>query len=387
MNPPTTTSKDMIAKLIGFNTVSHLSNLELVGFIKTYLESFNLPVHLQYDETGEKAGIYTTIGPTDRGGIILSGHTDVVPVEGQAWDTDPFSLVEKDGRLYGRGTTDMKSFSAIALAKIPDMLAEPLTNPIHLALSYDEEIGCIGVRPLIKDICDKFPKPEIVIVGEPTNMSVVNAHKSIHAFHTIITGHEAHSSMTHLGVNAVQIAGEFIAEVNRIEEELRALGDETGRFEPPYSSIHIGTIEGGTALNIIPKSCKMHWEIRALPNQDVGSIIARLETFARETLLPKMKDVSEDADIVIKKINEVPPLRAETGSPAETLCLSLAQTNETFAVSYGTEAGLFQQMNIPTVICGPGDIEQAHKPNEYISLSQVSACEEFIDRLIETCRA
>lgn len=387
MSPATYTSKDMIAKLIGFNTVSHLSNLELVDFVKTYLESHGLPVHLQYDETGKKAGIYTTIGPTDLGGIILSGHTDVVPVEGQAWDTDPFSLTEKDGKLYGRGTTDMKSFSAIALAKIPDMVSKPLKTPIHFALSYDEEIGCIGVRPLIQDICDKFPKPEIVLVGEPTNMTVVNAHKSIHAFHTIITGHEAHSSMTHIGVNAVQIAGEFIAEVNRIDEELRALGDETGRFEPPYSSIHIGTIEGGTALNIIPKSCKMHWEIRALPAQDVGSLVARLETYARETLLPKMKDISEDADIVITKINEVPPLSAETGSPAETLCLSLAQTNETFAVSYGTEAGLFQQKDIPTVICGPGDIEQAHKPNEYISLDQVKACEDFIDRLIETCRA
>lgn len=387
MSPPIYTSKDMIARLVGFNTVSHLSNLELVGFVKSYLEAYGLPVHLQYDETGKKAGIYTTIGPTDRGGIVLSGHTDVVPVEGQAWDTDPFSLVEKEGKLYGRGTTDMKSFSAIALSKIPDMLAQPLHRPIHLALSYDEEIGCIGVRPLIQDICDKFPKPEIVLVGEPTNMTVVNAHKSIHAFHTIITGHEAHSSMTHLGVNAVQVAGEFITEVNRIEAELRTQGDITGRFDPPYSSIHIGTIEGGTALNIIPKSCKMHWEIRALPNRDVGAIVARLENYCRETLLPKMKAISEDADIQIKKVNEVPPLAARIGSPAETLCLKLAQTNETFAVSYGTEAGLFQQEDIPTVICGPGDIEQAHKPNEYISLAQVKACEEFIDRLIETCRS
>lgn len=386
MSPRTYSSEEMIAHLVGFNTVSHLSNLELVSFIKDYLEGFGIPVHLQYDETGEKAGIYASIGPDMEGGIVLSGHTDVVPVDGQNWGTDPFHLTKKDGKLYGRGTTDMKSFSAIALAKLPEMLAQPLKTPIHFALSYDEEIGCIGVRPLIADILKHFPKPKIVLVGEPTNMTVVNAHKSIHAFHTIFTGYEAHSSMTHLGVNAVQFAGEFIAEINRIDDELREKGSTSSRFEPPYTSIHIGTIHGGTALNIIPKSCKLHWEIRALPDQNVDDITDRLQDFCETHLLPRMQDISPETGIETIKINEVPPLVSEPGSPAETLCLSLAQSNDTYAVSYGTEAGLFQREDIPTVICGPGDIEQAHKPNEFITLEQIELCEKFIDRLIESCR-
>ena len=377
------TPKEMIAKLIGFDTVSRNSNLKLIHFVEDYLDGWGVPHSRVENEDGTKANLLATLGPRDvAGGIVLSGHTDVVPVDGQEWTGDPFTLSERDGKLFGRGTCDMKSFFAIALALVPDFLARDLTVPIHFALSYDEEIGCLGVRPLIDQAIRHLPRPQIVIVGEPTDMAVVNAHKSIHAFRTHITGLEAHSSAPHEGVNAVVMAAELIHFISSIGEDMKAKGDPTGRFTPPYTSVHVGPISGGTALNIIPKDCSFEWEFRSLPGQDADEIIDRVAEFAKTHLLPKMHGVSPDTGIETVANAHVPSLVPDDGSPGETLVLMLAEQNATQAVSYGTEAGLFQLADIPSVICGPGSILQAHKPDEYVTIAQVDACERFMHRLI-----
>ncbi len=376
------TSREMIDKLVSFDTVSRHSNLALIAFIEDYLAQWGVPSQRIENEEGTKANLFASAGPAEQaGGIVLSGHTDVVPVDGQDWASDPFSTREADGLLHGRGTCDMKSFIAIALAHLPDMIEAGLERPVHFALSYDEEVGCLGVRPMIDQALSQLPRPEIVIVGEPTMMKVVNAHKAIHAFRTEVTGFEAHSSRTHAGVNAISYAARIINFLEDEGERMRVKGDATERFDPPYTTVHIGTIEGGTALNIIPRKCSFVWEFRALPDQDVTEIPDRVEAYIQETLLPKMRAISAEADITTVKREFVPGLMANDGSPGETLVLKLAERNEAQAVSYGTEAGLFQIADLPTVICGPGSIDQAHQPNEFISLEQIAACDRFFSRL------
>jgi acetylornithine deacetylase len=315
---------------------------------------------------------------------VLSGHTDVVPVDGQPWTTDPFQTVERDGRLFGRGTCDMKGFIACALSAVPSFIKAKLAKPIHFAFSCDEEVGCRGVHPMIGHIKANVPKPGAVIVGEPTSMKVVNAHKSAIRFETEVSGHEAHSSCTHLGVNAIMVAAELIAELNGLRRELMEEGDPSGRFDPPFSTVHVGTIQGGTAANIIPRRCDFGWETRLLPGGDVDRAQRRLAAKVRD-LEPAMKAISSDAGIEIRCTNTVPGLAPEAGSPAETLALMLSQSNGTHAVSYCTEAGSFQAIGIPTVVCGPGSIEQAHKPDEYVDLTQLALCDHFMDRLKRHC--
>jgi acetylornithine deacetylase len=378
------TPADMLARLVAFDTTSRDGNLPLIEFVEDYLGAWGIP-HLRVDyEAGKKTNLYATIGPDIAGGIVLSGHTDVVPVDGQAWTSDPFSLTEKNGRLYGRGSCDMKGFLAVALAMVPDFKARPLKVPIHLALSCDEEVGCKGVRPLIAHIRDHLPRPRAVIVGEPTSMQVVNAHKSAITFATEVTGHEAHSSCTHLGVNAIMVAGELLAELNHIRGDVEKRRDPSGRFDPPYSTVHVGLIEGGTAKNIIPRRCSFQWETRLLPDADPREVPDRFEALARR-LEPAMKAVAPDAGIENRQTNVVPGLAPEMDSPAEQLALHLAAANGTHAVSYATEAGLFQELGIPAVICGPGSIEQAHKPDEYVEIAQLQKCEAFMRRLAAHC--
>jgi acetylornithine deacetylase len=309
-----------------------------------------------------------------------------VPVDGLAWSSNPFELSERDGRLYGRGTCDMKGFIAVALALVPQFKSANLKTPIHLALSCDEEVGCKGVRPLVAHIRDHMKKPRAVIVGEPTSMQVVNAHKAALTFSTEVTGHEAHSSLTDQGVNAIMVAGELLGEINRIREDLTARGDPSQRFNPPYSTIHVGVIEGGTAKNIIPRKCSFQWETRLLPLADPAEVPARFEKFAG-SLEPAMKKIADGSGIDNQQTNIVPGLAPEENSPAEHLALHLAGANGTHAVSYCTEAGLFQQIGIPAIICGPGFIEQAHKPDEYIDISEMQKCEVFMKRLLEHCRS
>ena len=376
----------MLAELVRFDTTSRDGNIPLIKFVEDYLDSWGIP-HFRVDyEAGKKTNLFATIGPDIAGGIVLSGHTDVVPVDGQTWASNPFELSERDGRLYGRGTCDMKGFIAVALALVPQFKAANLKTPIHLALSCDEEVGCKGVRPLVAHIRDHMKKPKAVIVGEPTSMRVVNAHKAALTFSTEVTGHEAHSSLTDQGVNAIMVAGELLGEISRIREDLTARGDPSHRFNPPYSTIHVGVIEGGTAKNIVPRRCSFQWETRLLPLADPAEVPTRFEKYAA-SLEPAMKKIAGDSGINNQQTNIVPGLAPEDNSPAEHLALHLAGANGTHAVSYCTEAGLFQQIGIPAIICGPGSIEQAHKPDEYIDMSEMQKCEVFMKRLLEHCRS
>jgi acetylornithine deacetylase len=376
---------ELLARLVAFDTTSRNSNLDLIAFVEEYLEGFGVP-SIRVDHEPGKTNLYATIGPDIEGGIVLSGHTDVVPVDGQPWTSDPFTLTERDGKLYGRGSADMKGFIAVALAMVPHYVKADLKRPIHLALSCDEEVGCRGVRPLIAHMREHLPKPLAVIVGEPTLMKVVNAHKASHSYETQVTGHEAHSSCAHLGVNAIMVAGELIGELNRMAAELKARKDVTGLFDPPFSTLQIGLISGGTAKNIVPRECKFAWDMRLLPDADPDEMPQRLEAFAAK-LTPQMQEIAPDTGISIRRINIVPGLAPDDESPAEALGLSLTGANGLAAVSYATEAGLFQQAGIPAIICGPGSIEQAHKPDEWIEASELEACRKFMEKLGRHCAA
>lgn len=378
------TPRGMLARLVAFDTTSRDGNIPLIDFVEAYLADWGIKsLRVDY-EAGKKTNLYATIGPDIAGGIVLSGHTDVVPVDGQNWSTDPFEVVEKDGLLYGRGTCDMKGFLATALALVPDFKAAKLKVPIHLALSCDEEVGCVGVRPLVAYMKQHLPRPKAVIVGEPTLMKVVNAHKGALTFSTEVIGHEAHSSYTHLGVNSILVAGELLTEIARLASEMRERGDPSGRFNPPYTTVHVGLIEGGTAKNIIPRRCAFKWETRLLPGADPDEVPEKFNRFAR-SLEPKMKAVAQETGITTDRTNSVPGLRPEQDSPAEHLALHLAEANGAEAVSYCTEAGLFQEIGIPSIICGPGSIEQAHKPDEFIAISEMEKCEGFMKKLIRHC--
>jgi acetylornithine deacetylase len=381
MTGTTFTTEEMLARLICFDTTSRDGNIPLIEFVEDYLDGWGVP-HFRVDyEAGKKTNLFATIGPDIAGGIVLSGHTDVVPVDGQPWTSDPFALTARDGRLFGRGTCDMKGFIAVCLAMVPQFIRAKLTSPIHLALSCDEEVGCKGVRPLVAHMRDNLPKPRAVIVGEPTSMKVVNAHKSAVTFSTDVKGLEAHSSLTDQGVNAIMVAGELLSELNRIRADLITEGDPTQRFNPPYSTVHVGIIAGGTAKNIIPRNCEFQWETRLLPAADPDKVPRRLEAFAK-TLELEMKRISAKAGIDTRCANTVPGLAPEEESPAEHLAMHLANANSTHAVSYCTEAGLFQQIGIPAVVCGPGSIEQAHKPDEFIEVLELRKCETFMARLV-----
>jgi acetylornithine deacetylase len=377
------TTEQILADLIAFDTTSRHSNIPLIAWIEDYLDRHDV-AHFRVDYEPGKTNLFATIGPDVAGGIVLSGHTDVVPVDGQAWTANPFELVERDGLLYGRGTADMKGFIAAALAMVPQFKAAKLRRPIHFAFSCDEEVGCRGVRPLVQHMRDHLKKPAAVIVGEPTSMQVVNAHKSAVRFATDITGHESHSALSDKGVNAIMAAGEVIHEISKLREELIAIGDPTGRFDPPYSTIHVGMIAGGTAQNIVPLHCSFGWETRLLPGADPHFVPDRI-ALLQQKLEPAMKAVSPTAGISTVKHNEVAGLAAETDSPAEALALHCSHTNGTHTVSYCTEAGLFQQIGIPAVVCGPGNIEQAHKPDEFVAVDQLRKCETFLERLTATC--
>lgn len=380
------TPVEMIGALVGFDTTSAKSNLALIDFVRDYLAGHGIESRYVRSEDGTKANLWATVGPNEPGGVVLSGHTDVVPVVGQPWDSDPFTVVEKDDRLYGRGVADMKSYIAIALSLVPEMLSRPLMRPIHFALTHDEEVGCIGAPRLIKDVVENLPRPGAVIIGEPTEMQVVDAHKGINAFTTTVCGHEAHSSLTHQGVNAVMTAGRLIAFLGDLAAEKAANPESDSRFDPPYSTIHVGTVEGGTALNIVARECAFKWEIRALPGDDPAETVARLKEYYERELVPAMQQVAPETGIETKPGVSVPALQPDPGSPAEQLVFSLTGTNATHAVSYATEGGQFQQAGLPAVVCGPGSIEQAHKPNEWISLEQVAAGEDFARRLIARCQ-
>ena len=381
--PKTYSSQEMLSRLVSFDTTSRDSNLELISFVEDYAKSYGLAPRRIPNPEGTKANLLISVGPQEPGGIILSGHTDVVPVDGQDWHTDPFAMVEREGKYFGRGTSDMKAFSAVILSLFPELTRRPLKTPVHIALSYDEEVGCLGVRPMIADIVKSVPMPRLAIIGEPTDMKVVNAHKGIRSFRTTVTGREAHSSQTDKGVNAVMVAAELIMHLAKLAEDMRRRGDPSGRFDPPYTTVQSSTIEGGTALNILARHCLFQWEFRYLPGTSQDEILDAFNAYATKEVLPRLKAIAPESDIVTKPRAHVPALVATDGCPAEALAKQLTGRNHAEAVAYGTEAGLFQEAGIPSVVCGPGNIQQAHKPNEFIEISQVAACEQFIRKLID----
>ena len=378
------TSLELIRTLVGFDTTSRNSNLELIEFVKGYLEDYGVSSELVFDSTKRKANLFATIGAADKGGVALSGHTDVVPTDGQNWDSDPYEIMQNGTRLYGRGTSDMKSFIAVALSKVPQMIDSNLETPVHFAFSYDEEIGCVGVRTLLQELENRPHKPRSCLIGEPTGMRVVRAHKGKISKHCQIHGFESHSGLAHLGVNAVEAAAEIIAYLKNEARLFRDEGPYDYDFDPPYTTVHTGLVRGGTALNIVPKFCEFEAEIRHLPSDDPDLVWNRLHQFIESEILPEMRAVNPASAIVWKEISTIPALGSSDNNLIQ-LAQQCSQTDGTNCVSFGTEGGLFEGIGIPSVVCGPGHIEQAHKPNEFIEIQQVEKCEQLIDNLIQHC--
>ena len=378
------TSIEWLDRLVGFDTTSAKTNLPLIEDIAGHLDDLGARVRLIHDAERGKANLFATIGPEREGGIVLSGHSDVVPVAGQPWDTDPFVMRERDGRLHGRGTTDMKGFIACAVALAPEMAARDLARPIHIALSYDEEVGCVGVRPMIEAIGRELPRPRLAIVGEPTEMRVANAHKGISQQTTTVTGRDGHSSRPGVGVNAVAYAAEIIGFLDRLATEYGARPGGPTEFDPPGTTFNVGVVTGGMAVNIIARECTFRWEFRPTPDVDPGEVLARLDEYVDAEILPRMRAVDADSGVVTAVDIAAPTLEPIAGSPAEELALGLTGDNTAIAMSYVCEAGLFSAAGIPAVVCGPGSVAQAHQPNEFVALDQIAACDAFLTRMVTT---
>ena len=375
-------SIEMIGKLVAFPTVSRDSNLELIDFVRELLRELDAEVRLTFDDARGKANMFATLGPRGDGGLVLSGHTDVVPVDSQAWDTDPFALVQRHGRLHGRGTSDMKSFIAIALALLPQY-ASRLERPLHLALSYDEEVGCIGVGRLIEDLARANVKPSACVVGEPTLMAPVVAHKGKKSFRCSVRGLAAHSAYAPSAVNAVEAAAEAVSYLKRLARRHRDAGPHDHGFDVTHTTVHTGVIRGGTALNIVPHECSFDFEVRHLPGDDPDALIAEFRSYLAREIEPEMHRVDAATGFELVQLSEIPALDTSAETRIVALVQELTGNSEVGKVSYGTEASQFQRAGIPTVVCGPGSIAQAHKPNEFIALEQVEACEKFLRRLME----
>jgi acetylornithine deacetylase len=383
MRTPAPSSIEMLQRLVAFDTTSRNSNLELIQDIQDYLDGFGVKSTLVPNAEGTKANLFASIGPEAEGGIVLSGHTDVVPVDGQPWDTDPWTLTPNaDGNLYGRGTCDMKGFVAAALSHVPTFQRAKLKVPMHFAFSYDEEIGCLGAPALAEKLVGAVPRPRAVIVGEPTMMGVVNAQNYGGGIVATFTGFEAHSSMTHLGVSAIHFAGDFIHWLNELQAELAQRKRTDIDTVPGHTTINVGIVTGGTAGNILARECTLNWGYRTLPGDDPWEVQRRAEAYIAELLLPKMKARHPAADITLRRRSFVPGLLPQENEEAAKLALQWTGGNRTYAVPYGTEAGIFRSHGIPTVICGPGDIAQAHQPNEFVARSQMDACDTFLGKLI-----
>ena len=380
-------SRDILARLIAFDTVSRNSNLALIQYVQDYLSDLGVESELFHDQTGAKANLFATLGPRDRGGVCLSGHTDVVPVDGQPWTLPPFELTEKDGRLYGRGTADMKGYIACVLAAVPAFLAQPLRVPLHLAFSYDEEVGCLGVRSLLADLERREHKPIACIIGEPTELKPVLGHKGKLAMRCQVHGAPCHSAYAPQGVNAIEYAAKLINRLGEIGTRLAAVERHDQRFDPPYSTVQTGVIGGGRALNIVPAECQFDFEVRALPSDDPQRVAEELRDYAETELLPKMRAVKADTDIRFSELSAYPALATDPESEVAQLLARLSGSDEFSTVAYGTEGGLFDQAGIPAVVCGPGSMDQGHKPDEFVSLEQLAACDAMLLRLVEWMKA
>ena len=377
----TVAAREILATLIAFDTTSRNSNLEMIAWIEDYLARHEIGATRVTDAEAPKASLYATIGPPVEGGVILSGHSDVVPVDGQDWRTDPWTVIERDDRLHGRGTCDMKGFIALALAAVS--MFKDGRRPVHLAVSYDEEVGCKGAPALIAEIADRLPAPRLAIVGEPSMMKIINGHKGICVHRIDVWGHEAHSSQTHLGVSANMVAIELMHDLAQLARQLEASGDPNNGFDPPHATLTVGQMQGGTADNILARHARFHFDLRCPPGADVHSLLAPFAEKCR-ALDARLKDAFPDTGVTMTELANAPPMTPSGSADAEAFVRKLTGDNRRAgAVAYAAEGGQFQQSGFPTVICGPGSIEQAHQPNEYISVDQFRRGADFMRRLAE----
>ena len=387
MNVPSAASRAMIERLIAFNTVSRDSNLGLIEWVRDYLQGLGAITRLTHDASAKKANLFATLGDSTKPGLILSGHTDVVPVDGQDWDTDPFAATERDGKLYARGSADMKGFIGIILAQAPKFVAalndRRLDAPLHYALSYDEEVGCLGVRGLIQDLEEQGIRPAGCVVGEPTSMQPIIAHKGTHRFRCAVHGREAHSSYVTHGVNAIEYAARLVVFIRQLADRLAQLEQRDYGFTVPYSTLSTGLIQGGIAANVVPKDCVFQFDMRTLPQAKPDALYQEIRRYA-EVLAAEMRGIDASAGIDLQWVSQTVGLAAAESDAIVQWAMQLSKNPTAGKVSYGTEAGLFQKMGVPTVICGPGDIAEAHRPNEFVALDQLAQCESFMDRILET---
>lgn len=381
--PARLSPRQILDRLVSFPTVSRDTNLPLIDWVEDYLESHGVTAHRVWNEDRTKASLYAHIGPEVAGGVVLSGHTDVVPVDGQVWSSDPWTVTERDGRLYGRGTCDMKGFVALALAAVPLALAADLKRPLQLALSHDEELGCTGAPPMIAEMARSLPRAAAVIVGEPSRFSVVTGHKGGTGFKVHVKGYEVHSSLIHTGVSAIMAAAPLIDFANRVNaaNAARPPAALAQMFDPPWTTLHVGMIRGGTAHNITAADCRFSCEIRVVPGEDIEDWVAAFEGQVAQAVAA-MQSIRPETGITVARFFSVPPLRPETDGPAEALARRLTGDNGLHVVSYGTEAGQFQAEGYSAVVCGPGDIAQAHQPDEFLEISEFDAGWSFMQRLV-----
>jgi acetylornithine deacetylase len=378
----------MLARLIRFDTTSRNSNLALIDFVRDYLDGLGVASELVFDDSGGKANLIATLGPPERAGLVLSGHTDVVPVDGQRWASDPFVCTERDGRLYGRGAADMKGFLATVLALVREFVGRPLAAPVYLALSYDEEVGCKGAPRLLDRLDELLPvRPFGALIGEPTAMRVANAHKGKAGYACVVSGLACHSALSHRGVNALEMAAEIIVRLRRRNLEFRARGPFQDGFDPPHCTVTTSVIAAGSALNIVPDECRFEFEFRTLPGQDAAALLAEVQAFAEAELLPQMRARHPGAGIEWRELMSYPALGGAGDSMLERLCCELAGGARPGKVPFGTEAGLFAARSIPSVICGPGDMTVAHQPDEHVERAELERCAWFLRRLLERALA
>lgn len=378
---------DLLQDLVAFETVSATSNLELIDFAANYLKYAGATINIWKSPDGKRANCLATFasetGETKNKGIILSGHSDVVPVEGQEWSSSPYALEERNARLYGRGTCDMKGFIAACMAMAKEFAQKPLKRPVHIALTYDEEIGCFGGQQLVKDLDRENIRPSVCIVGEPTEMKVIEGHKGCYEYTTRFKGLATHGSLTHQGVNAIEYAALYIARLMNIREELKNTSPEGAPFTPPYTTLQIGKIHGGVSRNTIAGDCTVEWEMRPVKTDDADHVKSSINAYVETELLPAMRERCPEASIQLETIAEVVGLLPTTLSEARDICTALTGKEETGVVSFGTEAGLYQNFGMSTVVCGPGSIEQAHKPDEYIEISELNQCLNMLEKLVD----
>jgi acetylornithine deacetylase len=373
----------LLDRLVSFDTTSRNSNLPLIGFVRDYLDAHGVPYRVSLDETGQKANIHAIIGPQAAGGIALSGHVDTVPVDGQAWSSDPFTLRRDNGLLYARGSCDMKGFVASCLAAVPDFLARKPVRPLHLFISYDEEVGCWGAQRLIRDLEESGLKPGLCVVGEPSGMKPILAHKGKLNLKVSVRGKPGHSSEPAKGVNAIQAAAEAIAWVAAEARRFPVEGPFEDGFDPPHTTIHVGTMQGGTILNIIPEHAEFIMEWRQIPGDDPLRHVARMKDHVAQTIEPAMKAVDPSTGFSYQVMVEMPGMSLSSDHELTAMVKQLTGSNNTGKVSYGTEGGFYQEAGIPTIICGPGHIAQAHQPDEFVAQSELDACDAFIRRLAD----